>query len=207
MIFIIRARPLISEGADKFTSRPANSLPCFSAPCTFPQPGFGSHRGCAERPPLRYSRRSSKLHLWLANGNGAVDPFTAPRARSFELKHRRFLFRKNETRATVFPCRFNDPDPLGPRATPVRTHHGAEKFGRNRNLSGTYRNPLKSHKTAKAFLGKAWHWLRTSLERLGKKAWRVAAPTPRASAPYVAAPRDRRRCAWRKLPGVPRTAA
>jgi hypothetical protein len=29
------------------------------------------------------------------------------------------------------------------------------------------RNPLKSHKTAKTFLGKAWHWNHRYLERLG----------------------------------------
>jgi hypothetical protein len=30
-----------------------------------------------------------------------------------------------------------------------------------------YCNPLKSHKTAKTFFGKAWHWNRISLEKLG----------------------------------------
>ena len=31
-----------------------------------------------------------------------------------------------------------------------------------------YCNLLKSHKTAKTFLGKAWHWNRIFLEILGK---------------------------------------
>jgi hypothetical protein len=31
-----------------------------------------------------------------------------------------------------------------------------------------YRNPLKSQKTTKTFLGKAWHWNHTFLEKLGK---------------------------------------
>jgi hypothetical protein len=30
-----------------------------------------------------------------------------------------------------------------------------------------YCKPLKSHKTAKTFFGKAWHWNHTSLEILG----------------------------------------
>jgi hypothetical protein len=33
------------------------------------------------------------------------------------------------------------------------------------------RNLLKSHKTAKTFLGKAWHWNHRYLEMLGKKGW------------------------------------
>jgi hypothetical protein len=40
---------------------------------------------------------------------------------------------------------------------------------------------LKSYKTAKTFLGKAWHWNHTSLEKLGQKAWQVrsaARPSP-----------------------------
>ncbi len=41
-----------------------------------------------------------------------------------------------------------------------------------------YCNPLTPHKTAKRFLGKAWHWNHTSLEMFGEKAWSEARVRP-----------------------------
>jgi len=38
-----------------------------------------------------------------------------------------------------------------------------------------YCKPLKSHKTAKTFLGNPWHWNHRNLEMLAQKAWRTAA--------------------------------
>jgi hypothetical protein len=42
-----------------------------------------------------------------------------------------------------------------------------QKFGETENKVWTYSKPLKFLKTAKTFLGKAWHWNHTSLEILG----------------------------------------
>jgi hypothetical protein len=43
-----------------------------------------------------------------------------------------------------------------------------EKFGDHYFLFGIPCNPLKSHKTAKAFFGKAWGWNHENLEKLGQ---------------------------------------
>ena len=44
----------------------------------------------------------------------------------------------------------------------------AQKIWRTTLWIWIYCNPLKTHKTTKTFLGKAWHWNRISLEKLAK---------------------------------------
>ena len=62
----------------------------------------------AEIDCVRAGRRTEEPRVWSRsrrNGENAIS--------SAYIFSRRFFFRKNETHASVFPCRFNDPDWLG----------------------------------------------------------------------------------------------
>jgi hypothetical protein len=83
---------------------------------------------------------------------------------------RRFLFRENQIRATVFPwCSTKTDWPPGRAGS--SSPLSAPKTWRTTLWIWIYCNPLKSHKTAKTFFGKAWQKIALIWKGL-EKAWR-----------------------------------
>src|ERR1700677_1117357 len=95
-----------------------------------------------------------------------------PLTRSIHSLAQRFFFLINQKRARVKIRIRRIPGKAGGRVRPRPP--GTKSLEKAKKIRKT-RNPLKSNKTAKTFLGKAWHWNHTSLEKLAESLERTDA--------------------------------